>query len=483
MSHLAKFSLLLFCTYFTPAAVSTANDGTLAWPQFRGPGASGIAAEDKPPTEIGPEKNVKWKVPVPSGVSSPIIVGDKLVVTAYENDKLYTIAYNRADGSEAWRADAKAKEIEKYLKNEGSPAASTCATDGKHIVSYFGSCGLVGYDLEGKEIWRKNMPVAQTIGGFGSGTSPVIADGLVILVRDVLKDSTILALDVATGDLKWEKPRKSNSGYSTPAIWDTPQGKQVVSPGFARMIGYDLKTGDERWHVEGMPSACCTSPITDSGNLLFAGWSPGDPEDTEMKMPTFDEFLKENDADKDKDGTLSREESLNTSMKDFFDSSDINKDGKFTRDEHESVQKFMAASKNSAFALPPGGTGDVTASLIWKQKKGLPYIASAIAYGGQFMMVREGGIVTTYDPSTGKELYQKRAVASGNYYASPVAANGHVYFLSLPDGECTVLKAGTSPPEVVAQNPALGERTSATPAIADDTIYIRTANHLWAFAE
>ena len=63
------------------------------WPQFRGPGGSGIAEEQKPPVEVGPDKNVKWKVPVPSGLSSPIVVGDKLVLTAFENDKLYTIAY------------------------------------------------------------------------------------------------------------------------------------------------------------------------------------------------------------------------------------------------------------------------------------------------------------------------------------------------------------------------------------------------------
>jgi outer membrane protein assembly factor BamB len=98
-------------------------------------------------------------------------------------------------------------------------------------------------------------------------------------------------------------------------------------------------------------------------------------------------------------------------------------------------------------------------------------------------MVRDKGIVTAYDPNSGKELYQKRQVAEGSYYASPVAANGHIYFTSLPDGTVTVIKAGTSPPEVVAQNEPLGERTSATPAIADDTLYFRTDKHLWAFSE
>jgi outer membrane protein assembly factor BamB len=277
--------------------------------------------------------------------------------------------------------------------------------------------------------------------------------------------------------------RQSNSSFSTPAIWDTPEGKQIVAPGFKRLIGYDLKTGDEKWFVEGMPSAPCTTPLTHEGELYFAGWSPGDPsEEAEFKMPTYDDFLKEGDADKD--GVLSKEESLKTSMKDFFDSSDANKDGMYTREESEQLKKFMEASRNSAFVLKPGGMGDVTDShMLWKQTSGLPYVASAIVYRDQFVMVKDGGIVTAYDPKTGKRLYQKRIAESGNYYASPVAANGHIYFTSLPDGVVTVLKAGSNPPEVVAKNPPLGEKVAATPAIAGDTLYVRTAGHLFAFAE
>jgi outer membrane protein assembly factor BamB len=77
----------------------------------------------------------------------------------------------------------------------------------------------------------------------------------------------------------------------------------------------------------------------------------------------------------------------------------------------------------------------------------------------------------------------KRSLATGSYYASPVAAGGHLYFVSLADGAITVLKAGSKTPEVVAENPSLGERVAATPAIADNTLYIRTAGHLYAFAD
>jgi outer membrane protein assembly factor BamB len=471
------FALVIF------AAAGPMADDSPAWPQFRGPGGSGVADAEHPPVEIGPDKNVLWKVPVPSGLSSPVVVGDKLVLTAFEDGKLYTIAYNRADGSEAWRAHAPAQELEPYHKTEGSPAASTPATDGARIVSYFGSCGLFCYDLEGHEQWKFEMPPAATIADFGTGVSPILADGVVVLLHDELKNPKIIALDAVTGKLRWEMKRESRSGFGTPAVWNTPNGKQIVAPGYARMIAYDLHTGDEKWHVEGMPSASCTTPVIVDGNLFYAGWSPGDPEEKGFKMPEFAALLKENNADADQDGSLSKQESQNSMIKDFFESQDANKDGKITLDEWDAMLKFSAASRNSAFALKPGGSGDVTHThMLWKQTKGLPYVPSAIVYRGQYVMVKDGGIVTAYDTKTGDEIYQKRAIASGSYYASPVAADGHIYFASLADGAVTVLQAGATKPEVVAENPPLGERLAATPAIADDTLYVRTAGHLYAFA-
>jgi outer membrane protein assembly factor BamB len=463
-------------------ALGVGADKPMAWPQFRGPAGSGVADRQKPPIQFGPDKNVKWKVPAPSGFSSPIVVGDKIVLTAFDGSKLYTIAYNRADGTESWRAQAPAKQIEAYHKTEGSPAASTPATDGEHIVAYFGSCGLFCYDVAGKELWKFEMPSAATVADFGTGVSPILADGTVILVRDEQKDSKILALDVATGKLQWETKRQSTSAFCTPVVWETPAGKQVVAAGYGRMIGYDLKTGEEKWSVTGMPSACCASPVTIDDTLYFAAWSPGDTSEKDFKMPTFDELLKQGDTNGD--GVLSKEESEKTFLKGFFDNNDQNKDGKITREEWDANIKFMSASKNSAFALKAGGTGDVTTShALWRKTKGLPYVPSPIVYQGQFLMVKDGGLVTAYEAKSGKEVYvQQRSIAVGRYYASPVAANGHIYFTSLDDGAVTVLKAGTDKPVVVARNPKLGERVAATPAIADDTLYIRTAGHLYAFA-
>ena len=188
----------------------TSAEQPLAWPQFRGPGASGIAENEKPPVEFGPEKNVKWKVPVPAGLSSPIVVGDKLVITAFENGKLYTIAYNRADGSEAWRAEAPAKQIEKFLGRRGQPGRFHLRNRRRahRFVLRFVRTVLLRPDRQGVvEDTKCRRPKPWPVSA--RGVSPMIADGLVILARDEVKDSKIIAIDVATGNQKWEKKRDS----------------------------------------------------------------------------------------------------------------------------------------------------------------------------------------------------------------------------------------------------------------------------------
>ncbi len=471
------FSALVTLSVLT--SLAAADDRQLAWPRFRGPNGSGIANQgEKPPIEFGPEKNLKWKTSVPAGLSSPIVAGELLVIAAFDGGKLYTIAYRRDTGKEAWRAEAPAKEIEKFHAIEGSPATSTPATDGQRIVSYFGSFGLIAYDLTGKELWKHGLPIPSLAGDFGSGVSPIIADGLVVLLRDEAKDARILALDAATGSPKWETKRRSPISYGTPVVYDTPAGTEIAAPGHARMIGYELKSGAEKWTAGGLPAGCCTSPVLAEGTLYFAGSTSG-TDDGEQNRPTYDSFLK--DLDKNGDGVITKDEGEDA-FKGFFDNQDVNKDGKFTREEYDAINKLFAEGQNKAFALKPGGMGDVTDSnVLWKHGKGLPYLTCVIVYGGQCLMVRDGGVVTARDAKSGEQLFQART-EGGQYYASPVAADGKIYFTSL-DGAVTVLKAGTAKPEVLVKNPKLGERTVATPAIADNTFYLRTEKHLYSFAD
>lgn len=461
---------------FTPAAAATAAEP--AWSQFRGPAASGVADPQSPPVKVGPDQAVKWKVACPPGFSSPIVVGDLLVLTAFDAGKLFTVAYDRATGAEKWRANAPAAMIEAYHRTEGSPAASTPASDGTRVVSYFGSCGLFCHDLTGKELWRHELPCARTGSDFGTGTSPVVADGLVLLARDLLNDARLLAVRLADGKLAWEAKRDGKgTSWSTPAVWTTPAGKQIVLPGYGRMAGHDLATGKEVWAVAGMPSAPCTTPVVADGKLVYAGWSPGE----DFKLPPFDEFLK---ADANKDGKIDLAESENTFVKGFFTNQDTDKDGFITRDEWTAIGKFMSAARNSSFVLNPGGAGDLTGTsqVVWKQTKGgLPYVPSPLAYRGQVYTANMRGQVTARELATGKDSYLDENVGLTGVYASPVGADGHVYWFGL-DGTVVVVKAGGDLPEV-AHRAKFGERVAATPAIADNTLYVRTATKLYAFAK
>src|SRR5262249_8362623 len=122
----------------------------VAWPQFRGPnGAAVAAAGQKLPAEIGPDKNVIWKTPLPPGHSSPVVWGDRIFLTAVRDQKLLTIGLDRTTGKVLWEAEAPYERLEK-IHQIGSHAQPTPATDGERVVSFFGSSGLLCYDLAGK---------------------------------------------------------------------------------------------------------------------------------------------------------------------------------------------------------------------------------------------------------------------------------------------------------------------------------------------
>src|SRR5262245_22931172 len=294
-----------------------------AWPQFRGPAGSGVAAEgSRPPTRIGPDTNVKWKAAVPPGASSPVIAGDRLYLTGFEGGKLLTLAYRLADGVELWRKEAPAAKAEPFAKGEGSPAASTAATDGERLVVYFGSYGLVCYDTAGGERWKYPLPAGETYCGFGTGSSPVLADGRVVLLRDLERNGRLLCLDLATGARVWEANRDGyKTSWGSACVWDTPAGKQVAVAGGLRLRGYDLKTGAAVWTVTGVPSQPCTTPVVAEGKLVYAGWSYGGTP--EGAMPSFDDLLKQ--AGEEKLGYLTRAGSAKTVLEGNFNGNDPNK--------------------------------------------------------------------------------------------------------------------------------------------------------------
>jgi outer membrane protein assembly factor BamB len=445
------------------------------WPRFRGPGGAGVADDAKPPVEFGPQKNVRWQASVPAGVSSPCVWENRIFLTAFDDGKLWTLCHDAATGRELWRRDAGAEKIEAYLAGQGSPAASTAATDGERVVVYFGSCGLISYDFDGKELWRHALPTAETNNDFGSGTSPIIEDGMVILVRDLRHDSAVLAFDAKTGRLAWQTARPGMAtGYSTPVIWEHGGTKEVIAPGGLAMKAYDLQSGSERWLVRDLPAVNCSSPVASAGMLYFAGWSPAGED---APMPEYKQLLA---SDDDKDGKISEKESEKTFLKGFFGPNDTDKDGFITQAEWDALVAYLKSGTNRLIAIKPGGSGDIAASHIaWEKKKGLPYVPSPVLYQGRLFMIKDGGLASCFDAQTGAPHYeQERIGVSGSYYASPVAANGHIYLVNLA-GKAATLAAGDKP-RVVWQSD-FKESIAATPAIVGNTLFVRTATKLYAF--
>ncbi len=455
---------------------STAQAGS-DWPQFRGPDGLSTATNEKPPAELDTAKNLLWTAALPGGSSSPVIVGGRAFLTGFAEGKLVTLGVNLADGTIAWRHETTPEKLEAYMEKLGSPAASTCATDGERVVSYFGSHGLTCFDVDGKVLWEAPLPVAQSKDGFGTGTSPIIHDGLVYLARDEDGPGNgLYAFDVKTGALVWKQSRKEfRVSFGSPVVWD---GALVVL-GDTRAKGYDLKTGEERWLVRGLSAYPCTTPTPGAdGNLYIATWSPGGSADE--PMPTFDALLKM--MDKDGDGRISRAEMANTPFKDFFDVMDKNKDGYWDRWEWEGNLNWMKQGKNAVLALKPGGHGDITEThVLWNSEKGAPYVASPLYYDGKLFLIKDGGFATLYDAATGKILYEKQRLGvPGDYYVSPTFVDNRIY-LATTTGTLVVLDARATDKPTVLAKLDLGEYLAASPAFVGGRIYIRTKGRLFAF--
>jgi outer membrane protein assembly factor BamB len=467
-----------FPTLTLLAETESGLKATAQWPQFRGPNACGVAANAKPPLKIGPDSGVQWKIDVPWAPSSPSIWGDHIFLTAFDDDKLETRAYRRKDGKLLWKRGIEVKELEMFHRSDGSPAASTVATDGRHVVSYFGSFGLICHDFKGKELWRRPMPVALSGGSFGTGTSPIIAGKAVILQRDVRTNSKLIVLDVATGNPIWESPRPgANGSFGMPIVWKNKGVEELVVAGSSQLKGYSLETGKQRWVINGLSTFSCTTPVVAGEHLYYGAWCPGGADRPWGKWSDF-----QGTHDKNSDGQIAFSE-FSEQARDFYRGLDVDADGTITEADWGVLEKSAARGKNMLIAVKPGGKEDITAShVMWKHTKGLPYVSCPLSYKGRIYLVRDGGIVSSLDIKTGKPFYSRERIpAGGKYYASPVAADDRIYLASLP-GRLTVIKAGGDTPKILHETD-FGERIFATPALVGDKLYLRTKTKLYAFGE
>ena len=468
------------------------------WPQFRGPDGLGIAANNQAyPSELDVSGNLLWKTPVPKGYSSPCIWGNCIFITAHSGNTLETICIDRQDGRIRWRRSVDAETMEK-ISNSNSHASPTPACDGKRVYVYFGSFGLLAYDLDGGSLWQKPLPLPDMM--HGSASSPLLAGDRVVINCDQKKDPYLMALDCATGAQVWKCDRpvtKTMFNWATPVLWKHRDKAELVVLGRRKLIAYDPKDGKERWWVEGLPMETASTPVFTEKAIYAAATTAftGDPVNA-IEIPDYQEVLEQYDSNGDKQlvqteipddfalvyrlGTLSF-----SGVKKSFPGFDADLDGVLSEKEWKEatgkVSLMQARRKDAFFAVSEGGEGNVSASHVqWTIHEGVGQVASPLVYEGRAYLVKHGGNVTCFNVVTGERVYSEKLGHRVYYYASPVVANGNLYICSYM-GRVFVVQAGDTF-KILTEN-RIGERIRATPALVDGKVYLRTDKHLMAFGQ
>jgi len=460
-----------------PPAISSASSvkATNDWLQFRGPNGTGVADGPTLPAQFGAKKNLAWKAVVPFGRSSPVVTADRVFLTASEGDKLVTLALDRKTGKLLWRRDVvRARHTPIYKANDA--ASPTPVSDGKNVIVFFADFGLISYGPDGSERWR--VPLGPFSSFYGMAGSPVLAGNTLVLVADQRANSYILAVDARNGKVLWKKDRTNYEGWSTPAVY-TPKNApaQLLVLGSNTLDGYSLDKGERLWWVTKVGTYPKGVPAL-SGDMVYVNGEGAD----QPFLPSYEDSLKK--YDKDNDQRIQHEEmKVEPQMQEHFGWLDANSDGYIDRAEYDFVRTGTSTSGHGITAVRlAGGAGDVTSTnVVWRLKKSYPNIPSPLVYRDVMYLMKEGGIVTSLNPATGEVLKMGRTPeALEEYYASPVAADGKIFMVSA-SCKVTVLKAGAQW-EILATND-LDEECWATPAIAGNSLIIRTRSSLYSFAD
>jgi outer membrane protein assembly factor BamB len=463
------------------------------WPIFRGPAASGQALGQAIPSEFGPEKNVGWKTILPSGQSSPIIWGNKLFITGHVGTTVKMICLNRLTGESIWEKERKIPKIPEFYHIASSVAAATPATDGKRVAFYFDDHGLITTDIDGNNLWEHRFTTS-TGNRFGYGASPIIEDEKLLLNRDGALDSCLICFDLKSGKILWKakRPDVINS-YCSPYILKIDDDKQVLQGGSGELVAYNLETGKEIWKTTGLPGFVCVTPLAIDNTIYYGGWSTAHiagrsrissffPEENNLTAESLESakgFFEQ--FDQNKDNKITFEEFPSGRMKDIFVMTDQNNDKYINLDELDFWYTTKPwAGRNAFYAIKSGGDGDITKTHVkWKVRRGIPYVCSPIVQDNKLYLVKKGGFVTCVDTTTGKPFYnQERLGVGGEYYATPITVGDRI-IIAAERGTVFVIKPSKQL-EIIARN-KIGENLTATPAIVDNTIYLRGNKHLWAF--
>ena len=429
------------------------------WSRFRGPNGLGESPDPTPtPVEWSETKNLKWKVALPGpGLSSPIIVGERIFVTCWsgyaadakqpgsqEDLKRHLLCLDRQSGKPLW-----SKAVDPVLPEEpfrgmfaeNGYASHTPASDGERVFVFFGKTGVLAFDMEGGQLWQTSVGTDNDWRGWGSASSQILYKNLVIVPATV-ESHSLVALDKQTGAVVWRKEAEGfGSTWGTPVLVDLPDGRQelVLSVPF-EIWGFNPDTGKLLWYCESNEAdSACSSVIA-----------------------------------------------------------------------HDGIVYSIEGRNGGSIAIRAGGEGNVAKTHVVWSGRDRGRIGTPAYHDGRLYSIG-GGIANCLDATTGKQIYQARIKRSGGAedaganegprgggrggfggfggmlggqdYSSPVIADGKLYYV-MRSGETVVLKLSDRFEQLAVNRFASDAGNySATPAIVDGELFIRSNAFLYCVSE
>lgn len=398
------------------------------WTRFRGPNGTGISdATGFPITWT--EDDYNWQIDLPvQGSSSPVLWGGKIFLTGDDADNgvRSVICIDAENGEIKWRRDYAFDSH--YLHRDNDFASATPCVDEDGVIVVWSTPEqvlMIALDLDGEEMWRRDLGPFR--GLHGSGSSPVIADGLVLLANDQMDPkrfsfylpedtdwnpgkSFLIALERATGETQWKIDRKSElAGYATPSIRRVGDRAEAIFTSTPHGItAVDLQSGEISWEIDGLWDNRTVSSPQLHGDLVFGSFGQG-----------------------------------------------------------LSGQRFVA--------VRPEEPGSDKGELVYDVTKAVPLVPSFVVKDDLIYLWTDSGVVTCLDAATGDELWRERV--GGEFYSSPLWIEGRLYGIS-KRGEVVVLAASRKFEELGRVD--LGEKTFATPAVVGGVMYLRTQSRLFS---
>jgi outer membrane protein assembly factor BamB len=398
-------------------ALGAADD----WRGFRGTKGDGYSPDKNTPVKWTGTDNIAWKYKFPGpGSSSPIVVGDKILVTCYTGlpDKklmLHVICLDRAKGTPLWQKDIPARLPETPYTDKNNSfimehgyASSTPVSDGTNVYVFFGKTGVFAFDLKGNQLWHKSVGDKLDKNKWGTAASPVLYGDLLIINANI-ESGALVALNKLSGSEVWRKPVGDNS-WTTPALVNAPGGKKelVLSmPGVVK--GFDPQTGDELWRCEGIPKYAIPSPEARDGVVYVTGGGAPFP--------------------------------------------------------------------GLGFAVKAGGRGEVTKDFLWKNGAGSGVTSPVVT--DKYLFALDRGKVTCFSRDKGQAVVSRPVKVDWKEYSSPTVADGKVYFVSRA-GTAYVFSADDKLTPLGENRMEEDEpRFDGSPVVSDGQLLLRSTNYLY----